>query len=147
MVELEEISDCASREHALEAALDKMQADWQPLVFDLVPWRATGSYILKGAAVEEAQLLLDEHTVKTQAMKSSPFAAPIYEALVEWEKKLALIEGVLDEWLVCQTKWIYLEPVYGSEEILKQASGAKTGLSPALADPWPRSPSMPLDGH
>ena len=47
MVELEEISDCASREHALETALDKMQADWQPLVFDLVPWRATGSYILK----------------------------------------------------------------------------------------------------
>jgi hypothetical protein len=70
--------------------------------------------------VEEAQLLLDEHTVKTQAMKSSPFAAPIYEALVEWEKKLSLIEGVLDEWLVCQMKWIYLEPVYGSEEILKQ---------------------------
>ena len=70
--------------------------------------------------MEEAQLLLDEHTVKTQAMKSSPFAAPIYEALVEWEKKLALIEGVLDEWLVCQMKWIYLEPVYGSEEILKQ---------------------------
>jgi dynein heavy chain len=47
MVELEEISDCASREYALETTLEKMQADWQPLVFDLVPWRATGSYILK----------------------------------------------------------------------------------------------------
>jgi hypothetical protein len=82
--------------------------------------RCNGGAGLQGSAVEEAQLLLDEHTVKTQAMKSSPFAAPIYEALVEWEKKLALIEGVLDEWLVCQMKWIYLEPVYGSEEILKQ---------------------------
>lgn len=70
--------------------------------------------------MEEAQLLLDEHIIKTQAMKTSPFAKPIYEGICVWEKTLAAIDGILEQWLVCQLKWIYLEPVYGSEEILKQ---------------------------
>ena len=53
-------------------------------------------------------------------MKSSPFSKPIIENIVLWEKKLGLMEVILQEWLVCQMKWIYLEPVFGAEEILKQ---------------------------
>ena len=37
-----------------------------------------------------------------------------------WEATLSSIEAITEQWLVCQQKWIYLEPVYGSEEILKQ---------------------------
>jgi hypothetical protein len=34
--------------HSLEAALDKMQAQWAGLCFDTTPWRATGCSILRG---------------------------------------------------------------------------------------------------
>jgi hypothetical protein len=27
---------------------------------------------------------------------------------------------MLDEWLTCQGKWLYLEPIFGAEEIMKQ---------------------------
>ena len=117
---LEEISDTASREHSLEKALDKMQADWVGIAFELSPWKETGTFILKGGPVDEAQALLDDHVVKAQAMKSSPFAKPVEDRIVAWEKKLVYMQDCMDAWLTYQSKWIYLEPVFGSEEILKQ---------------------------
>jgi dynein heavy chain len=27
---------------------------------------------------------------------------------------------MLDEWLTCQGKWLYLEPIFGAEEIMQQ---------------------------
>ena len=53
-------------------------------------------------------------------MSASPFAQPFAERIGPWEKKLVLLQDILDEWLKCQSKWIYLEPIFGSEEIMKQ---------------------------
>jgi dynein heavy chain len=47
-------------------------------------YKNTGCNILKGGPIEEAQLLLDEHIVKTQNMLASPFAAPFEEHLTRW---------------------------------------------------------------
>lgn len=41
-----------------------------------------------GGPVEEAQTLLDDHVVKSQAMAASPFSKPLEERLVPWERKL-----------------------------------------------------------
>jgi dynein heavy chain, axonemal len=38
--------------------------------------------------VEEAQVLLDDHVVKVQAMAASPFSAPFADRLGPWETKL-----------------------------------------------------------
>jgi dynein heavy chain, axonemal len=34
--------------------------------------------------------------------------------------QLSRTQSIFDQWLVCQARWIYLAPVYGSEEIAKQ---------------------------
>lgn len=47
-------------------------------------YKNTGCNILKGGPIEEAQLLLDEHIVKTQNMLASPFATPFEEHLTRW---------------------------------------------------------------
>lgn len=115
-----EISDAASREWSIEKALDKMMADWEGLMFELGPWKETGTYILKGGPVDEAQTLLDDHIVKSQAMTASPFAKPFLERLVPWERRLVRFQDILEQWLKCQGKWLYLEPIFGAEEIMKQ---------------------------
>jgi dynein heavy chain len=115
-----ECSDVASREFNFEKALDKMIADWKPCVFGLKDWKATGTCIMEGAPMEEAQTLLDEHIVKTQAMRASPFAIPFMDRVVPWEARLTRLQDIVDAWLRCQSKWLYLEPIFNSEEIMKQ---------------------------
>ncbi|CAG9464833.1 unnamed protein product [Pedinophyceae sp. YPF-701] len=114
------ISDNASREWSIEKQLDKMLSDWEGLSFELGEWKDTGTYILKGGPVDEAQTLLDDHIVKTQAMSASPFAAPFKQRLGPWERKLERLQSILDDWLKCQGRWLYLEPIFGSEEIVRQ---------------------------
>ncbi|KAF5833108.1 hypothetical protein DUNSADRAFT_10689 [Dunaliella salina] len=115
-----EVSDQASREWSIEKALDKMASDWDGMAFELGPWKETGTFILKGGPVEDAQILLDDHIVKSQAMTSSPFAAPFMDRLGPWEKKLVRFQDIIEQWLKCQSKWLYLEPIFGADEIMKQ---------------------------
>ena len=96
------------------------------LNFELAPWKNTGGCILKGSSVDEAQLQLDDHATKSQAMMSSPFAKPFADRIGMWTARLGRMQAIFDEWLTCQVKWMYLGPVYGSEEIAKQARPART---------------------
>lgn len=57
---------------------------------------------LQGSAVEEAQLLLDDHTIKSQAMQSSPAAEAFEERIDAWVKKLSNMQDIFDAWLLAQ---------------------------------------------
>lgn len=51
-----------------------MKEEWQDIAFVTIPHRDSGTSVL--SSVEEIQTLLDDHIVKTQAMRGSPFAKP-----------------------------------------------------------------------
>jgi len=53
--QLTELSDTASREWSFERTLDKMLTDWEGLQFEVAAWKATGTFVLKGGPVDEAQ--------------------------------------------------------------------------------------------
>ncbi|CAD7932621.1 unnamed protein product [Amoebophrya sp. A25] len=117
--DIESIGDRAGKEFSLEKSLAAMKADWEPVAFDLSGfYRNTGTYILKGA--DEALALLDEHIVMTQAMQFSIFKKPFEEEIDEWATKLMLVSETLDMWLKVQRSWMYLQPIFDSEDIMKQ---------------------------
>ncbi|KXJ04603.1 Dynein heavy chain 6, axonemal, partial [Exaiptasia diaphana] len=42
-------------------------------------------------------------------------------SLVEdWDRKLALFSRTLDEWLICQRNWLYLESIFAAADIQRQ---------------------------
>ena len=54
--------------------MQKMQEDWEEILFNTTQYRDTGVSIL--AAVDEIQAVLDDQIVKTQTMRGSPFIKP-----------------------------------------------------------------------
>lgn len=63
----------------------KMREDWEPVVTELKPWKDTGTFIVGGASVDEAQTILDDQIVKTMTMKGSPYAKIFEDRIIEWE--------------------------------------------------------------
>ncbi|XP_053154302.1 dynein axonemal heavy chain 1 isoform X2 [Hemicordylus capensis] len=112
------VAEIAGKEYSIENALDKMEHEWESILFNVVPYKATETFILKSP--DEASQLLDDHIVMTQSMSFSPFKKPFEERINTWENKLKMTQDVLEEWLTCQRSWLYLEPIFSSEDINRQ---------------------------
>ncbi|CAK9103626.1 Dynein axonemal heavy chain 7 (Axonemal beta dynein heavy chain 7) (Ciliary dynein heavy chain 7) (Dynein heavy chain-like protein 2) (hDHC2) [Durusdinium trenchii] len=124
---LEVISESASKEHSIESALLKMQKEWEPLEFATQEYKDTGTFILQGANVEELQTVLDDHIVKTQTMRGSQYCKFIAKEMEEWDGFLTNTNDLIEAWLKVQSTWLYLDPIFASEDIMKQMpmEGAK----------------------
>jgi len=117
---MEEVSEGASKEYSLEKNLDKQLSEWTEMVFEMSSWRDTGTSILAGACVDEIQAILDDQIVKTQTMLASPYIKAFEARAKEWDFFLQTTQDVLDYWLKVQGQWLYLEPIFASEDIKKQ---------------------------
>ncbi|KAJ5066878.1 intein-containing dynein axonemal heavy chain 10 precursor [Anaeramoeba ignava] len=72
------------------------------------------------SSVDEIITLVDEQNLNVQSMSSSPFAEPFTDSIRLWEKRLSLISEVIEVWISMQKKWIYLENIFNSEDIVAQ---------------------------
>uniref|UniRef100_A0A8C0VX99 Dynein axonemal heavy chain 1 n=1 Tax=Cyanistes caeruleus TaxID=156563 RepID=A0A8C0VX99_CYACU len=112
------VAETASKEYAIENALNKIEMEWKSVSFIVTLYKNTKTYILK--STDDISQLLDDHIVLVQSMSFSPFKKPFEERMNLWETKLKMTQDVLEEWLNCQRSWLYLEPIFSSEDIKRQ---------------------------
>jgi len=101
---ISKVAEKAGKEFSIEQQLDKMENEWKSVRFEVLPYKQTGTYIIK--ASEEISQMLDDHIVATQSMSFSPFKKAFEERIAAWENKLKITQEVLDEWLACQRSWL-----------------------------------------
>ena len=114
-----DISGIASGESQLEASLEKIQNAWSDTNFSVMNHRDQHNLFVLGS-LEDIFTLLEDNQVTLMTMLGSRFIKTIQEDVEEWSKKLAVLSETLDEWLVCQKTWMYLENIFGAEDIQKQ---------------------------
>ena len=114
-----EISAIASGEFSLELILEKIKLGWQKMEFDVRGYREYKDVFILGG-VDDVTQLLEDNQVTLQTIAASRFVTGIRDDVEVWEKKLGLLSEVLDEWLLCQRNWMYLEVIFGQPDIQKQ---------------------------
>jgi dynein heavy chain len=119
--ELQGIAAAAQKQFSLRRALQSMKDEWRTCTYETMAYKESGTYLLKG--IDDVQTLLDDHIVKVQAIRGSPFCQPFRRDAEDWEKKLILIQDSLDQVLMVQKTWLYLEPIFASDDIIRQMPG------------------------
>ncbi|KAJ3368393.1 Dynein heavy chain 1, axonemal [Kappamyces sp. JEL0680] len=112
------VCDVAGKEYSIENALDKMDSEWKAMQLEFIVYKDTGTYIMK--ASEEITRMLDDHIVMTQSMAFSPYKKPFADRITLWENKLKTVQEVTESWMACQRSWLYLEPIFASDDIVTQ---------------------------
>lgn len=115
---ISKVCDVAGKEYSIEEALDKMDAEWKTIELEIISYKETGTFIMR--ASEETIRLLDDHIVMAQSMGFSPYKKPFIERISHWESKLRIVQEVLEAWMACQRSWLYLEPIFSSDDIVTQ---------------------------
>ncbi|XP_049715237.1 dynein axonemal heavy chain 2 isoform X5 [Elephas maximus indicus] len=113
-----EISASATKELAIELALQNIAKTWDVIQLDIVPYKDKGHHRLRGT--EEVFQALEDNQVSLSTMKASRFVKAFEKDVDNWERCLSLILEVIEMVLVVQRQWMYLENIFMGEDIRKQ---------------------------
>ena len=116
--EIKRVSELATQEYRIEKRLEEMRLEWRKICFTVVMHPDGRGLMLKG--VDEIQEKLEEHIVKTQQMLSSPYIAAFERHAKDWESRLLRVQEVIEAWLNVQRQWLYLAPIFNSDDIQQQ---------------------------
>lgn len=112
------VCDVAGKEFSIESSLTKMMGEWASAELQAVAYRETGTHVVR--VDEQIVQQLDDHIVMTQSMSFSPYKKPFEEQIAAWDKQLGLVSEIIEEWMALQRSWMYLEPIFSSEDIQQQ---------------------------
>lgn len=71
-------------------------------------------------AVDEVTAAMEDNIMTLQSMVASQFIGPFLQAVQKLERSLSLGVEIIDEWMVTQRKWCYLEGIFVGGDIRSQ---------------------------
>lgn len=71
------------------------------------------------------QQILDDNLNSLLMMKSSPYIKPVLTKATAIESRIILIQDTLENWIKAQRGWMYLEPIFSSEDIQQKMAAEK----------------------
>ena len=127
---IDNISAAAIAQEKIMKDMEKIANDWANIKFIIQNQSKTKNevkYII--ASVEDIYNALDEHSQLVASALSSRHVADIRDKVEEWDNMLNAINNIIEEWLLVQKQWIYLENIFSAEDIKKQLPEASKNFA------------------
>ncbi|XP_041836758.1 dynein heavy chain 8, axonemal-like [Melanotaenia boesemani] len=117
--DIEDICISAVKEKDIEAKLTQVKEQWSGQTLNMMTFKNRGELMLKGAATIEILTFLEDSLMVLGSLLSNRYSAYYKTEIQDWVSKLSTSSQVLEQWIIVQNLWVYLEAVFVGGDIAK----------------------------